>query len=174
MQACCPISSRNRTVVRFPLPQAVSLSVKALWQRRHQNRRLCSTNSTGCPRNGTSRLLLLRTSCCLTQTRLQCGQLARSLVPITSTLILPSACTSCLRMRSPAHSNGTMIPCSWLVFPSMVCWLGIACPPADLVVWFLPSPTKDKLFSQFLPIFTLQDGEPPWYNSDNNTKWESR
>jgi hypothetical protein len=84
---------------------------------------------------------------------------ARSLVPITSTRILPSGCTSCLRMRRPSNSNGTTIPCSWFASFSVLCWLGIACPP-DLVVWFLPSPTKDKLFSQFSPTFTRKDGEP--------------
>jgi hypothetical protein len=29
-----------------------------------------------------------------------------------------------------------------------------------LVFFFLPSPTKDKLFAQFSPTFTLKDGEP--------------
>jgi hypothetical protein len=42
----------------------------------------------------------------------------------------------------------------------MVCWFGIACPPKSLVFLFLPSPTKDKLFSQFPATFTLKDGEP--------------
>src|SRR5436305_2535765 len=160
LHACFPISSRSRTVVRLRRPQARSLSVKALWQRRHQNRRLCRTNSMRCPRNGTSRLILLRTSCCLTHTQLQCGQLARSLVPITSTLILPSACTSCLRMRSPSNSSGTTIPCSWLASFSVLCWLHIACPPADLVFLFLPSLTKDKSIFQFPTSFPLKDGEP--------------
>src|SRR5256885_6508212 len=130
----------------------------------HQNRRLCSTNSTRCPRNGTSRLILWRTSCSLTQTAPQCGHAARSLVPITSTRILPSACTSCLRMRRPSNSNGTTIPCSWLASFSVLCWVGIACPPADLVVLFSPSSTKDKLFFQFSPTFTLKDGEPQQSN----------
>src|SRR5438270_11029664 len=160
VQACWPISSRNRTVVRFRLPHTLSLSVKALWHRMHQNRRLYSTNSTRCPRNGTSRLILWRTSCCLTHTAPQCAHVARSVVAITSTRILPSVCTSCLRMRRPANSNGTTIPCSWLAFSPVLCWVGIACPPPDLVFFFLPSPTKDKLFSQFSPTFTLKDGEP--------------
>src|SRR5436305_9250978 len=160
LQACFPISSRSRTVVRLRRPHALSLSVKALWQRRHQNRRLCRTNSIRCPRNGTSRLILWRTSCCLTQMQPQWGQLARSLVPITSTLILPSTCTSCLRMRSPSNSNGTTIPCSWLASFPVICWGSIACPPPGLVFLVLPSPTKDKLFSQFSPTFTLKDGEP--------------
>ena len=60
------ISSRRRTVVRLPLPQAVSLSVKALWQVMYQKRRLSSTNSTACPRNWISRLRRGSTSCCLT------------------------------------------------------------------------------------------------------------
>src|SRR6266568_2446442 len=68
LMACCPIASRKRTVVRLPRPQTLSLSVKALWHRKHQKRRLCSTNSTGWPPKGTSRLQRWRTSCCLTQT----------------------------------------------------------------------------------------------------------
>jgi len=133
--ACLPIASRKRTVVRLRLPQALSLSVKAFWQRKHQKRRLCSTNSTRCPLKGTSRLQRWRTSCCLTQMAPQYGQLVRSLVPITSTRTVPSACTSCLRIRSSANSKGTTIPCSWLTSSLMVSWVDMACPPADSV-WF--------------------------------------
>jgi len=42
----------------------------------------------------------------------------------------------------------------------VVCWLGIACPPGLLGVWFLPSPTKDKLVVQFSSCFTLKDVDP--------------
>jgi hypothetical protein len=37
-----------------------------------------------------------------------------------------------------------------------------------LVFLFLPSLTKDKLFSQFSPTFTLKDGEP--YNEASSCK----
>ncbi len=63
-------------------------------------------------------------------------------------------------MHSPSNSNGTTIPCSWLVSFPVLCWVHIACPPPGLVFLFLPSPTKDKLFSQFSSSFTLKDGEP--------------
>ena len=156
-----PITSRSRTVVRLPLPHARSGSVNALRQRKHQNRRLYSTNSTPCSLSGTSRLLRGRTSCCLTHMLWQCVHLARSVIPITSIRIVPSGCTSCLRIRSPSHSHGTTIPCSsWFDVSSVICCLGITCLPVGLVSVFLPSLTKDKLFSQFSPTFTLKDGEP--------------
>src|SRR5947209_15990676 len=155
-----PISWRKRTVVRLRRPQALSLSVKALWHLMHQNRRFYSTNSTSCPRRGTSRLRRGRTSCCFTHTAPQCGHGSRFLVAITSTRSFPSACTSCLRIRRPSNSKGTMIPCVWVDSSSVICWLGIACPPGLLGVLFLPNPTKDKLVVQFSSNFTLKDAEP--------------
>src|SRR5260370_31154450 len=74
--------------------------------------------------------------------------------------MLAAGCTCCLRMCSPSNSNGPTIPCSWLASSPVLCWVGIACPPPGLVFLFLPSPTKDKLFSQFSPTFPLKDGEP--------------
>src|SRR6266704_5112435 len=158
--ACLPISSRKRTVVRLRRPHALSLSVNALRHRMHQKRRLCSTNSTICPRNGTSRLQRGRTSCCLTHIVPQCGHFSPFFVAITSTRSFPSACTSCLRIHRLSNSKGTMIPCVWLGSSSVICWLGIACPPGLLGVLFLPNPTKDKLVVQFSSNFTLKDGEP--------------
>src|SRR6266568_9137038 len=158
--ACLPISSRKRTVVRLRRPHALSLSVNALRHRMHQKRRLCSTNSTICPRNGTSRLQRGRTSCCLTHIVPQCGHFSPFFVAITSTRSFPSACTSCLRIHRPSNSKGTMIPCVWFGSSSVICWLGIACPPGLPGVLFLPNPTKDKLVVQFSSNFTLKDGEP--------------
>src|SRR5947209_7041506 len=158
--ACVPISSRKRTVVRLRRPQALSLSVNALRHRWHQKRRLCSTNSTRCPRNGTSRLRRGRTSCCLTHIVPQCGHCSPFFVAITSTRSFPSACTSCLRIRRPSNSKGTTIPSGWGGSSSVVCWLDIACPPRWLGVLFLPSPTKDKPLVQFSSNFTLKDGDP--------------
>src|SRR6266568_1920278 len=160
--ACLPISSRKRTVVRLRRPHALSLSVNALRHRMHQKRRLCSTNSTICPRNGTSRLQRGRTSCCLTHIVPQCGHFSPFFVAITSTRSFPSACTSCLRIHRLSNSKGTMIPCVWLGSSSVICWLGIACPPGLLGVLFLPNPTKDKLVVQFSSNFTLKDGEPDY------------
>src|SRR5579864_488171 len=70
-------------------------------------------------------------------------------------------------MRSPANSNGTTIPCSWFASFPVLCWVHIACPPPGLVFLVLPSPTKDKLFSQFSPSFTLKDGEPKLFLACN-------
>src|SRR5216683_1634020 len=153
--ACWPISSRSRTVVRLYRPQALSLSVKALRQRMHQNRRLYNTNSTRYRRLGTSRLARGRTSCCLTHTAPQCGHVSRFFVAITSTRSFPSPCTSCLRIRRPSNSKGTTIPCAWFVFSSVLCWLGIACPPADLAFFILTKSNVGQasclVFPQFHP-----------------------
>src|SRR6266571_3297123 len=157
--ACLPISSRKRTVVRLRRPHALSLSVNALRHRMHQKRRLCSTNSTICPRNGTSRLQRGRTSCCLTHIVPQWGHVSPFFVAITSTRSFPSACTSCLRIRSPSNSKGTTIPAAWLVPCSVVCWLGITCPP-DLVVFVLTKFNEGQVACSVFPSFTPKDAEP--------------
>src|SRR5436305_9060352 len=142
-----PISWRKRTVVRLRRPQALSLSVKALWHLMHQNRRLYSTNSTSCPRKGTSRLHRGRTSCCFTHIAPQCGHVSLPFVAITSTRSFPSTCTSCLRIRRPSNSKGTTIPAAWLGSSSVVCWLGIACPP---VTWCFCSYQVQRRTSRLL------------------------
>src|SRR5205807_1195315 len=49
----------------------------------------------------------------------------------------------------------------WLGSSSVVCWLGIACPPVTWCFCSYPRSTKDKSLAPFSAKITPKDAEPP-------------
>jgi hypothetical protein len=160
-QACVPIATRRRSVVRRRQPQMVSASVKLRRQVRHQKRRLTSSKLTCRPASGISRLRRTRRSWCLGLSRPQWEQAARSAVLIMVTSTPPSVVSVWLRIWKPGSPNGTRMLCAgpaggagrgW-TWEGMVCWSGTAgSPPCMDVLLFLATKNQQEAsFSSLSP-----------------------